>query len=74
MAFGLTVGYLTFISDLKLEDHFPRLEKFVPERYLETRFLTIGIVLFILVDSFYTDPGYHEPPTAGYGQRGLNSE
>ena len=28
-----TVGYITYISDLKLEDHFPWLEKFFPERY-----------------------------------------
>ena len=28
-----TVGYITYISDLKLEDQFPWLEKYFPERY-----------------------------------------
>ena len=41
-----TVGYITYISDLKLEDHFPWLEKFFPERY-ETlkKGLTEGIAV-----------------------------
>ena len=41
-----TVGYITYISDLKLEDHFPWLEKFFPERY-ETlkKGLTEGVVV-----------------------------
>ena len=70
--------------ELKLEDHFPWLEKFFPEPYetLKKRLTEgiavpefpagfkvyekealIGNVLFILVDSFYTDLGYHGPPT-----------
>ena len=33
LAFMFTVGYITYISDVKLEDHFPWLEKYFPERY-----------------------------------------
>jgi len=33
LAFMFTVGYITYISDAKLESHFPWLEKFFPERY-----------------------------------------
>jgi len=46
LAFMFTVGYITYISDLKLEDHFPWLEKFFPERY-ETlkKGLTEGIAV-----------------------------
>jgi len=33
LAFMFTVGYITYISDLKLEDQFPWLEKYFPERY-----------------------------------------
>ena len=49
-----TVGYITYISDLKLKN----LENLSFGRLPGTRCYTIGIVLFILVDSFYTDPGY----------------
>ena len=84
MAFAFTVGFITYILDLKLENHFIWLEKFFPERYetlkrgltegvtvpgfpggfkLYEKEALIGNVLFILVDSFYTDPGYHGPPT-----------
>ena len=67
----LTVGYVTFISGVKLE----KLENLGSKRLRGIiQDYIIGIVLFILVDSFYTDSGYRGPPTAGYGQRGFNSE
>ena len=84
MAFAFTVGFITYILGLKLENHFIWLENVFPERYetlkrgltegfavpgspagckLYEKEALIGNVLFILVDSFYTDLGYHGPPT-----------
>jgi len=46
LAFEFTVGFITYILDLKLENHFIWLEKFFPERY-ETlkRGLTEGVTV-----------------------------
>ena len=75
----LTVGYITFISDVKLE----KLENLACRLldYLGCERLraiiqdyTIGIVLFILVDSFYTYGYVRIRDIVGYGQRGFNSE
>ena len=44
-----TVGYITYISDLKLEDQFPWLEKYYPERY---QALKIGLTEGVAVPGF----------------------
>ena len=44
-----TVGYITYISDLKLEDQFPWLEKYYPERY---KAMKIGLTEGVAVPGF----------------------